>query len=109
MNRLDEASMYRAMGFPAPPNNALKRIPRPKYVKLAPGDRGEHLPDFVFEGELGERREYHCIFILVGLDPRDFHPEPGPLGEIHAWGLYPVRPSKFPSNQCKYSSWSSVH
>lgn len=28
--------------------------------------------------------------MLPETDPRTFEPEPGPLGQIHAWGLYPV-------------------
>uniref|UniRef100_A0A8H7Y0B2 Plasmid pRiA4b Orf3-like domain-containing protein n=1 Tax=Psilocybe cubensis TaxID=181762 RepID=A0A8H7Y0B2_PSICU len=62
------------MGLMAPTgrqseNNASSR--RPKYVTFAPGDEGEYLPDVFFE------------------DPRTFSPKPGPMGHIHAWGLYP--------------------
>jgi len=43
---------------------------RPKYVKLAPGDRADGLSDAYFE------------------DPRVFAGKPGPKGQIHCWGLY---------------------
>ncbi|KAF8802479.1 hypothetical protein BYT27DRAFT_7196671 [Phlegmacium glaucopus] len=68
----DVSGFYRSMGMTPP---VVVRQPpyggRPKFVKLAPGDKGEFLPDVFFE------------------DPRTFTPQPGPLGEIHAWGLYP--------------------
>ncbi|KII85084.1 hypothetical protein PLICRDRAFT_331059 [Plicaturopsis crispa FD-325 SS-3] len=44
---------------------------RPKFVKFAPGDRGEGLLDAFYE------------------DPRVFRGKPGKRGQIHAWGLYP--------------------
>jgi len=31
--------------------------------------------------------------LSIYLDPRTFSPKPGPLGQVHAWGLYPVCPS----------------
>ncbi|CAA7267051.1 unnamed protein product [Cyclocybe aegerita] len=67
---MNAAQMYESMGLKVP-NKPLPYGGRPKYVKFAPGDKGEHLPAVFFE------------------DPRNFRPEPGPLGEIHAWGLYP--------------------
>ncbi|PPQ73856.1 hypothetical protein CVT24_012246 [Panaeolus cyanescens] len=67
---MDPNSLYRAHGM-VPPRTAAQRGLQPKFVKFAPGDRGDHLPDIFFE------------------DPRVHKPKPGPLGQIHAWGLLP--------------------
>ncbi|KAL4257934.1 MUB1/samB family protein [Pleurotus pulmonarius] len=42
----------------------------PAFVKLAPGDKGDGFP------------------LNILKDPRTFTPQPGPKGEIHAWGIY---------------------
>ncbi|EAU85675.2 hypothetical protein CC1G_10947 [Coprinopsis cinerea okayama7 len=63
--------MIQSMGGMDVRNTVVPYGGRPKYVKLAPGDTGKYLPPIFFE------------------DPRKHKPEPGPLGEIHTWGLYP--------------------
>lgn len=70
MNPSDLAAMYRSMGFPVPQSNALKPYRRPKYVKFAPGDCGEHLADVFFEGKLTEPLK---ILICVYLSPVQIH------------------------------------
>ncbi|KAF9051930.1 MM3350-like domain-containing protein [Panaeolus papilionaceus] len=65
----DDLELTKSMGIPRPVDKGRPGR-RPKYVKLAPGDNGEYLPDIFFE------------------DPRTHSPSPGPFGQIHAWGLY---------------------
>ncbi|KAF9051935.1 MM3350-like domain-containing protein [Panaeolus papilionaceus] len=67
---MDPDALYRSYGR-TPPRTAAQRGMKPKFVKFAPGDRGDFLPDIFFE------------------DPRTYKPKPGPLGQIHAWGLFP--------------------
>ncbi|PPQ73854.1 hypothetical protein CVT24_012244 [Panaeolus cyanescens] len=77
----DAAAMYRQYGM-TPKVTAADRGVRPKFVKFAPGDKGEHLPDAFFE------------------DPRTFQPKPGMLGQIHCWGIFPYDiPEKLPSGR----------
>ncbi|PPQ90817.1 hypothetical protein CVT25_012137 [Psilocybe cyanescens] len=46
---MDRSAMYRSMGMTPPPRSMTAPNRRPKYVKLAPGDDGEFLPDAFFE------------------------------------------------------------
>lgn len=90
----DIKSFYAMMGMmgdsrqpPTPPYGGP-----PKFVKLALGDRGDGLPIAFYEGVppasliCTTRTVYHSL----SLDPRTFKPKPGPRGQIHAWGIYPV-------------------
>lgn len=81
-----------SLDYDMPLPKAIKNPPpyggRPKFVKFAPGDDGEFLPYIFYEGLI---YSYHlAIFLRLSVDPHTFKPSPGPLGEIHAWGLYPV-------------------
>ncbi|PPQ69769.1 hypothetical protein CVT24_002981 [Panaeolus cyanescens] len=70
MLQSDDMDLERSMGLSKPVDKGRPGR-RPKFVKFAPGDDGIYLPDIFFE------------------DPRNHRPKPGPLGQIHAWGLYP--------------------
>jgi len=78
------------------PKNSNKPPPyggRPKFVKLALGDSGEFLPHIFYEGTYIQIRLPLCSLLKLSnlaVDPCTFKPTAGPLGEIHAWGLYPV-------------------
>ncbi|KIJ29080.1 hypothetical protein M422DRAFT_269604 [Sphaerobolus stellatus SS14] len=50
---------------------------KPKVVKLAPDDNGEHLFPVFYEGKSSH--------------PQTFEPKPGPQGQNHTWGLFPAR------------------
>ncbi|KAF9565343.1 hypothetical protein CPC08DRAFT_759537 [Agrocybe pediades] len=67
---IDPETFFKSMGLDTAPKHVGK-VRRPKFVKFEQGDRGDFLPDCFFE------------------DPRTWDPEPGPLGQVHAWGLYP--------------------
>ncbi|KAF9524876.1 hypothetical protein CPB83DRAFT_897543 [Crepidotus variabilis] len=71
MNSETVESMYQQHGLPVPKKIKVPHYGgKPKFVKPAPGDTGDFLPPIFFE------------------DPHKHQPEPGPLGEVHAWGLY---------------------
>lgn len=61
---------------------------KPHFVKFAPGDTGELLPHVFYEGAYTPIKWPSLLKICA--DPHTFKPSLGPLGEIHAWGLYPV-------------------
>jgi len=68
----------------------LTRVRRPKFITLEPGDMGEFLLDAFVEGEKLYLYTLHRLR-ETSPDPRTCKPEPGPLEQIHAWGLYPVK------------------
>jgi len=90
MGLSDPAAAYESLDMPVP--KTLNKPPpyggKPKFVKFVPGDSGEFLPHIFYEGA------YTCIKISLcsklSVDPHTFKPSAGPLGEIHAWGLFPV-------------------
>jgi hypothetical protein len=48
---MDLANLYESMGRSAPTSEGRPYGGRPKYVKFAPGDYGDHLPAVFFEGQ----------------------------------------------------------
>jgi hypothetical protein len=85
------ARLSESLGRSGPASTGSPYGGRPKYVKFAPGDHGDHLPPVFFEGQ----RDFFTLvdkgLNVILKDPRTFNPTPGPQGQIHAWGVYPVR------------------
>lgn len=48
---MDPASFYESIGRSAPTSVGFPHGGQPKYVKFAPGDKGDHLPAVFFEGQ----------------------------------------------------------
>lgn len=64
----------------------------PKVCETCAWRQSDGLPMAFYEGVppasliCTTRTVYHSL----SLDPRTFKPKPGPRGQIHAWGIYPV-------------------
>lgn len=83
------AAMGLDTSLPPPPYGG-----RPKFVKLDPTDDGKGLASIFYEGMYYVTTYYVKLVANIGYtqifreDPRVWRPKPGPLGKVHAWGVY---------------------